>query len=232
MLTTTPSADRARDDYAVDVQETAGGYIVAGTTYSFGQGGTDAWVLRLDGNGNVVWQKTYGGSGDDFMHGGAGADQMTGSDGVDRMYGDVGNDNIAGGNDNDHIFGGTGDDSMDGNAGADIIYGGDGQDRLTADVKDDRLIDWFGNFNLFVVPGPGFGAPTIIRSPNPQMQQFLLNLGAGDGATDSEGELDVVTPPSPDNATTWRPGWLACAPIPWGSALAMLAWVKEPSSRR
>ena len=52
----------------------------------------------------------------------------------------------------------------------------------------------------FIVPGPGFGAPTIIRSPNPAMRQFLLDLGAADGATNPELELDVVTPPSPSNA--------------------------------
>ena len=39
-----------------------GDVIVAGYTDSFGAGGRDAWVLRLDGEGNVKWQKTYGGS--------------------------------------------------------------------------------------------------------------------------------------------------------------------------
>ncbi len=38
-----------------------GDLIVAGYTSSFGAGGYDAWVLRLDGDGNVKWQKTYGG---------------------------------------------------------------------------------------------------------------------------------------------------------------------------
>ena len=27
-----------------------------------GQVMTDAWVLKLDGNGDVQWQKTYGGA--------------------------------------------------------------------------------------------------------------------------------------------------------------------------
>lgn len=57
----------AGDDYARVVQPTTdGGYIVAGFTNSFGAGGFDAWVLRLDGGGNILWQKTYGGSTDDY----------------------------------------------------------------------------------------------------------------------------------------------------------------------
>ncbi|MCA6212788.1 protein kinase [Thermococcus bergensis] len=39
-----------------------GDIIVAGYTSSFGAGLADVWVLRLDENGNVKWQKTYGGS--------------------------------------------------------------------------------------------------------------------------------------------------------------------------
>jgi uncharacterized delta-60 repeat protein len=51
-------------DYANSVQQTSdGGYIVAGYSYSFGAGGGDAWVLKLDPDGTVAWQKTYGGTG-------------------------------------------------------------------------------------------------------------------------------------------------------------------------
>ena len=42
------------------------GYIVAGSTFSFGVGENDAWILRLDNAGNVIWQKVYGGSSWDF----------------------------------------------------------------------------------------------------------------------------------------------------------------------
>jgi len=45
------------------IQETSdGGFIVTGWTYSYGSGLTESWVLKLDSNGNIIWQKTYGGS--------------------------------------------------------------------------------------------------------------------------------------------------------------------------
>ena len=55
------------NDEAYSIQQTTdGGYIVAGYTYSFGAGGSDVYVIKLDENGNKVWEKTYGGSGDDY----------------------------------------------------------------------------------------------------------------------------------------------------------------------
>ena len=51
-----------KNDYASSIRQTTDkGYIVAGCTYSFGAGGSDLWILKLDRSGNVVWQKTYGG---------------------------------------------------------------------------------------------------------------------------------------------------------------------------
>jgi len=42
-----------------------GGHVAAGYTESFGAGGGDAWVLKIDATGNIVWQKTYGSTAKD-----------------------------------------------------------------------------------------------------------------------------------------------------------------------
>ncbi|KUH33811.1 hypothetical protein APY94_04625 [Thermococcus celericrescens] len=47
--------------YGVVIDENSGDILIAGYSYST-IGSIDAWVLRLDENGTVKWQKTYGGS--------------------------------------------------------------------------------------------------------------------------------------------------------------------------
>jgi len=62
------------DRASVVHQTLDGGYIVAGSTYSHdGQvtanhDGMDYWVVKLDAAGNILWQKTYGGSANDFLY--------------------------------------------------------------------------------------------------------------------------------------------------------------------
>ena len=51
-------------DWGYSIQQTLdGGYIVAGETQSFGVGWTDVYLIKTDANGDVIWTKTYGGSG-------------------------------------------------------------------------------------------------------------------------------------------------------------------------
>jgi hypothetical protein len=50
------------DDVPSSIRQTSdGGYIVAGTTRSFGVGGSDGWVLKLKADGDLTWPVTYGG---------------------------------------------------------------------------------------------------------------------------------------------------------------------------
>ena len=53
-------------DGAHTIRETTdGGYIVAGYTQSYGAGGSDLWLIRLGDDGHEIWNKTYGGQGNE-----------------------------------------------------------------------------------------------------------------------------------------------------------------------
>lgn len=55
---------------AEDVIESSNSdYILVGDTSSYGAGAYDIWVLRLDSDGNHLWNKTFGGSSSDHIRG-------------------------------------------------------------------------------------------------------------------------------------------------------------------
>jgi len=57
------NSEEAHNSELIDVTDD-GGYLLAGTTASFGTEGTgkNIWVLRLNASGEVVWEKVFGGA--------------------------------------------------------------------------------------------------------------------------------------------------------------------------
>ena len=58
-----------KDDAAYHAAPTAdSGYVLAGYTSSFGSGGHDGLLMKVDRNGNTLWSKAIGGTGDDVFN--------------------------------------------------------------------------------------------------------------------------------------------------------------------
>lgn len=54
-------------EYAYSVEQTTdSGFIIAGTTESYGAGQFDVWIIKTDMNGDTLWTRTYGGELSDF----------------------------------------------------------------------------------------------------------------------------------------------------------------------
>ncbi|MFC1856083.1 caspase domain-containing protein [Thermodesulfobacteriota bacterium] len=57
------------DEYEIgrSVQQTSdGGYIMLGTTESYGAGNLDMYLTKIDKDGNVIWTRTYGGEDEEL----------------------------------------------------------------------------------------------------------------------------------------------------------------------
>ena len=54
----------AESDYGESIQQTTdGGFIITGTTHSFGSGNSDVWLVKSNSHGEEEWNQSYGGIG-------------------------------------------------------------------------------------------------------------------------------------------------------------------------
>lgn len=152
------------NDYLFAVEQTSdGGYLLVGRTESTGAGSYDAWVLKLNSDGTIVWQKTYGGGGIEYARaahevsfGGyvvAGYSDSFGAGGYDFWVlrlnpdGTIAWQKTYGGTSSDQAF--SVDETTDGRvvvAGHTLSFGSGLTDAWILKLNPDGTVDWQRTF--------------------------------------------------------------------------------------
>ncbi|NQU05830.1 MAG: T9SS type A sorting domain-containing protein [Calditrichaeota bacterium] len=60
--------DGIHDWCNVIIRRDDGGFVLAGSTDSFGAGGSDMWIIRTDADGDSLWSRTFGGETSDHCY--------------------------------------------------------------------------------------------------------------------------------------------------------------------
>lgn len=56
------------NERGVSIEPIDDGYVLAGSTNSFSEGGSDGYFLEIDEEGKMIWNRTYGGAGLESIH--------------------------------------------------------------------------------------------------------------------------------------------------------------------
>lgn len=153
-----------------------GGYIIAGNSnspdgdISVNNGGHDYWVVKIDSNSNILWERSYGGSGADI----ANAVQVT----PDEGYIIAGNSNSTDGD----VSGDDGSDDIwvvktdsTGNIEWDQSYGGSATDEVNAiELTPD---------GGYVIAGTSESSDSIVSGNNGNTDYWVIK-------TDSNGNVE------------------------------------------
>ncbi len=140
------------------VQTSDGGFVVAGYTNSKGSGGYDFWIFKLDASGSMLWEKTFGQSGNELVKsivqtsdGGfavAGFTNSKGSRGYDFWVLKL---DASGSKTWEQTFGGAGDDKIES-----IVQTSDGGFAVAGHTRSKDAV----NYDLSVVKLNGSGNKT------------------------------------------------------------------------
>lgn len=58
----------AKSEKGYGIVKAHNGFIIVGETSSFGSGGKDVYLIKIDRKGNMIWDKSFGGSKDDYAY--------------------------------------------------------------------------------------------------------------------------------------------------------------------
>ena len=120
-----------------------GGYLVGAYTDSFGADKNDFWALKVDAGGDIDWQYTYGGSGEDIAH-----DIHTAEDGGYIM------------------------------AGWTTSFGSDSNDAWIVKLDDAGLIEWQKRYNITYTDGvASWGGDDRAYRVLPRDHGFIVDRG-------------------------------------------------------
>jgi hypothetical protein len=181
------------------IQTGDGDYVLIGDTSTFGLGNFDAWIIKTDSLGNMLWNKTYGGTGEPpIFYGESNPNLIKGSKGKgnDHAY------SIIQTSDGGFAFVGTSPFSEDygrtlvwlvktdvsGNAQWNVTFGGnyiESQGNSLIETSDGALaiaafqqesgFPWIGNYYVIKTEPslpPPTPAPTPTLSPSPEPESF------------------------------------------------------------